>query len=356
MFSSASCGSGKIFKRLGATSNILPSYIGDVISKLQKIREFQDLTHEELSAKADELTNSDKLWSIYFSGIVLDPARDHIENKLVTETEDIQAAEPLVEGLEHSTKVPIKLQLKQIRGHCQYGAETTVTSLLLQHYGSLHASLLIGDAVLLEWSTSGLIIPAGKPIQPDPVQTHVSSTKTSNPPSTNGSHRENDLSYRFEDEIVQMFEATTARKEHIDKLLNVIVRYNKNYSYHPIHRNSQRFVVDVFKALDYPIHPKLEGKLANYYNELKKVGKKKLKCGSHAQLDDFVGSYLQSGGATPLESECLLSQYFSLHITDMTECTQPERWVCQEHGCLMGRLEQQVDVKDTIAYRILTDL
>lgn len=346
MFSSASCGSGKIFGRLSNARLPIarPSYIGEVLKKLRSIKDFQGLSDEELSRKAAELTESGNLWSVYFSGVVLDPARERIEKNLKGELEP-EACAAL-----HTANIHIKLQLKKpIRG-IQYGVDTFM-SLLLEQYGPLHALIVIDDLILLEWNTSGLVIPTGKAIIAGSAQAASGDLGSKSPGSIGTAS--NPYAQPHEEEILYEFEATSAKKEHIDKLIGVIVKYNRNYMYHPIFRGCQKFAVDVLSALNYPVHPKLEGNLGEYYNEVKKLNKRKLAFDSHSDLDAYVRQILESGGIAPLQAEYLLSQYFLFHVTSITEAEKSERWVCEVHGCLMSQLEHTIDLKSTIAYRML---
>ncbi len=339
MFSSSrSCGSGKIFNRFGggAESTILPSYIGEVISKLKKIPDYQNLTKDEFSLKASELTDSDKIWSIYFSAVVLDPVRESIKRKIEGETIASKSTK----------KIPVRLRLESAQDLTQL-VKNPLTSLLLKNLGPYQASIIVCNEVLLHWTVSSVIIPTGVPIPPP-----VSIAK---PPGKSGTtsqvHQEDEVA-TVEDEIEIEFEHSASLKEHLDKLIGVIVRYNKNYIYHPISRNGQKFLSDALQALNYPVSPQLEKqKLIEYYSELKKKINKPI-FESHAQLDEYVSQCLQSHGIKPLEMEHLIGQYFKFHVSSLSISNKPKRWVCEERGCQLSQLEQRIELKDTIAYRI----
>lgn len=292
------------------------------------------MTKTQKLERAEELIDPVKLWEIYFSGVVLDPARDHIEAGLDAEL-------PLVQD-NSGARFPIKLQMKPILSSGHYGLQGQITSLLLRNYGSLHASLLIGDAIVLEWNTSGLVIPAGKPILITGADSGAGSEDTG--VSTSSSS----------DIIEHEFEATIAKKEIVDKIIKIVIQYNKLVLFDPVVRNCQKFVADVLKELNYPPPPpQLEGKLDPYYEELKKSQKKNHKIFmTHTELDAHVHECL--GRDLPTTTmEYLLLLYFRFHMTSLTECEKPERWSCEHHDCLMPRLEQRIDLKDTLAYRLL---
>lgn len=354
--SSGSCGSGKLFGGHGAGApTTRPSYFNDVLRKLRGVEQLQGLSEEEIEAMVGELTDMEQMWSVHFSGVVLDPARECIEKNLVVKSEaDGVNATPLEGGL--PTKF-IKLLCRCVRDGSQYGVQS-FSSLLLAHYGPIRASILVGGAVVLEWGASGLVIPSRKPLQPAvgsmqsafrSVACKVAVNATDSP-----GPEQQITTTTPEEEILHEFETTLAKKEQVDKLIDVVVRYNKSYFYHPILRNCQKFAFDCLSALGQPIHPKLEGTLSDYLKEVKKGRKRKLNFESHVDLDAYVDRVLESGGTTVLESEYLLAQYFSFHVMSMTDSDKPERWTCGVTGCHMPDLEQSIDLKNTLAYHMFS--
>lgn len=311
------------------TSSTMSSCLTSVLKKLDGMEEFGSLTKTQKLQRAEELINPSELWKVYFSGSVLDSARDCIEAGLDAELHPVDVSS--------GSKFHLKLQLKPIVYSGHYGLQGQVTSLLLRNYGSLHASLLVGDAIVLEWNTSGLVIPTGKPI-PSVVRPTGVKTLLSSP---------NDV-------IEHEFEATIAKKELVDKIISFIVQYNTMCFFDPIMRNCQTFVSDVLKKLDYPPHPKLEGNLVPYYDQLKKSQKKKVKeFHTHAELDAHVQDCLERDLPTAT-LEYLLVLYFRFHMISLTECERPDRWSCEHDNCrLMPRLEQRINITDTLAYQLL---
>ena len=355
-FSSGSCGSGKLFgKANGAGApTARPSYVKDVVGKLKTLPDFAELREDELTGRAEELTDPQKLWSVHLSGLVLDPARDRIGRTLSEES---------VVG-EAPGEVGIKLKFVPVRasGYYQYGA-SPLTSLLLEQYGPIRAFILVGGAVQLEWNTSGLVIPVGAPIPvPQSARNSSKCTSVSNSKSIanaassgavgSGVHVEASATSTAEEVISYEFESASAGKEKLDKLIDIVVRYNRNYLYHPISRNCQKFAADCMVALGYPIHPKLVGKLGDYFMQVKKKRKRKIDFVSHEDLDKHIREFLDSNAGVPEDAEYLLVQYFLFHVTSLTESDHPGRWVCQVPGCQKAQLELQVDLKTTVAYQM----
>lgn len=344
MFSSKSLVVGKGLRRAGAGNGVgapsrrKPSFIGDVVEKLRKIEDCQGLSEEQMEERAAELTDPEKLWTVYFSGIALDPSREHIERNLEDGANSTGGA--AVGNPPPSARIPMKLRMVPIHVG-QYGV-LSYTSLLLEHYGSLHASMILDGRIVLSWSASGLVVPTNQPIGNAPG------------PSSSKKQSEEAVHFRTTEEEVQFsFAMATAKKELVDKLIEVVVRYNKSYYYHPIFRNCQKFVADSVTALGYPVHPKLEGKLGDYFKQVKKGRKTKSEFQSHTELDKYVVKVLETGGVSLAETEYLLSQYFVFHVMSMTESERPEKWVCQVGGgCGMPQLEQTVDLKQTLAHNM----
>lgn len=347
---SGSCGSGKAFGKHGAGAPTLrPSYFRDVTKKLKSVERLRGLSEEDIEGMVEDLTEEERLWSVYFSGMVLDPARELIERKLDGEKEDAS------QGVNDKSGVLIKLQCRKVRGGGQYGVQS-FTSLLLKHCGPIHASILVGGVIVLEWETSGLVIPTGKtlPLASGSVRSAHASRSVASEVSvdTEGSVPCPEQYTTPEEEILQEFETTLAKKELVDKLVGVMIKYNRTYLYHPIFRNCQKFVADCLVALGRHIPPKLEGELGDYIKEVKKGQKRRMDFESHTDLDIYVGEVFESAKTSLLDKEYLLTQYFLFHVTSMTECEKLERWMCGVEGCRMPHLEQSVDLKSTVAYHM----
>lgn len=346
-FSSGSCGSGKLFgKQHGAGApTARPAYLKEVVKKLKTLPEFAELREDRLTERAEELTDPEKLWSVHLSGLVLDPARDRIGKTLSGEG-----------GGEIPHGVGIKLKFVPVRasGYYQYGT-SPLTSLLLERYGPIRASILVAGAIVLEWNTSGLVIPVGVPIPASESirdSSKCSKSVASSSAASSNANAEVSVTATAEEVISYEFESASAEKEKLYKLIDIVVRYNRNYLYHPIFRNCQKFAADCLVALGYPIHLKLVGKLGDYFTEVKKSRKRKIDYVSHADLDRHIGELLDSNAAVPEDAEYLLCQYFMFHVMSLTESDRLGRWVCEVPDCRKAQLELRVDLKTTVAFRM----
>ncbi len=329
-----SCGSG-INKKVGSNGNRsrgITMVSPTVLKKVESAAEFASLSRTERNQKADELTSSAKIWDIHMSGAVLDPAKDEIEAGLGVVTTHSK------DGKTTRGRVTVKVEMQPILNSGNYGLQGQVTSLLLRNYGSLHTSILVADAVLLEWNSSSLVIPSGKPIMVPPAATGAASAVDTTTMCTI---------------IEQEFEAVLAKKAYVDKIINIVVKYNKIFVFDPILRNCQKFVADVLTELKCKIPESLEGKLVPYYNQLKELQGKKCKTlGTHEELDTYVQENIERP-LTVQAMEYLLVQYFRFHVTSLVSCDNPKRWYCEHPGCLMHRLEQRINMRETLAYQML---
>jgi len=333
---SGCCGSGG--KRHGTGANSRESSMASptVLKKVESAAEFQSLSRLEKNEKALELTSPSKIWEIYFSGCVLDPARDEIEAGLDSGT-------PPQSGNTKKGKVSIKLEMQPIISSGNYGLQGQVSSLLLRNYGSLHASLLVADAVVLEWNTAGLVVPGGKPIM----------ESRANPAGGAEGAADAMVADQMSVVIEEEFEAALAKKTYVDRIIGVIVKFNKFHEYDPIMRNCQTFVADVFKELKFNVPAALEGKLGQYYKQLKDSQAKKCrKVSTHEELDVYVQECLER--ELPMQTmEYLLFLYFRFHITSLASSANPRRWSCERPDCLRPRLEQRINKTETLANQIL---
>ena len=336
---SGCCGSGGNRHGMGVNARESSMASPTVLRKVEAAAEFQSLSRLQKNDKALELASPSKVWEIYFSACVLDPARDEIEAGL--DSGSLLKSENTKKG-----RVTVKLEMQPIISSGNYGLQGQVTSLLLRNYGSLHASILVADTVVLEWNTAGLVVPGGKPIIDS-----AGDDGGANPAGEGaaGAMDADELSVVVEEE----FEATVAKKTYVDRIIAVIVKYNKFCEYDPILRNCQAFIADVFKELKLKVPTALEGRLGQYYKQLKESQAKKCKkVSTHEELDAYVEGCLER--ELPAQTmEYLLVLYFRFHIVSLTSSTNPKRWSCERRDCLLHRLEQRINKAETLAFQML---
>ena len=199
-----------------------------------------------------------------------------------------------------------------------------VEMILRKEYGPLHAFIVVGDQIL-EWDWNSIVLPHGKPIK-DKKETVLDLA-----PST-GTH-----------DIVS--ELHPVKVDLLKNVVKKVAEYNKLYSYHTIFRNSQRFVLDILKALGLPCPPELEVKLTSYHTDLNRNKSSFVPevFDSHSALDQLVTTYLGQFSGTDLEF--IVLHYFMFHIVTKMKENYPLNWKCQESDCKMKALEDFIDKK-----------
>lgn len=324
------------------------------MEKLRGNRVYADQGGNELATLAKELTDEESIMNMYFSEIAYQPVAERVDENIqereaefVTSSEGDASRKRSIWRVEDTAKLEVKLLLRRIDTQMP-GFARTAAALLRMEYGPLHTSLLINNAVLLEWNTGGLV----EPERYDGTNQHY-------PIMTSALHRISTVSlikYDPKDEIDLMFEATKSKLEMLNALVRVISRYNGQYIYHAISRNCQTFVIDALKAMGCENPPTFQGNLHEYFENLK-AGDCQPQFNGHQALDHYVRENVTDpqveGRLSSQEKEYLLGQYFLYHIPGMTESENPEEWRCPERNCQMENLEMDIDEQSMIMHRFL---
>ena len=167
------------------------------------------------------LTDHQLIWEEFFSGVVTDA----VEEKLVEDlkAEKLSFTHSMV-TVYHPFNLPLKLILTPLqRGIC---LANTFASKLEMQFGPLHAALQVGN-VILEWNDSHLVSPylcdyedefhvMKVDMQPHSEWVDYTTTEAAE-------------KLDFTEQIDQIYMVTSKKKEMIDDLIDVIVRYNKHY-------------------------------------------------------------------------------------------------------------------------------
>lgn len=132
----------------------------------------------------------------------------------------------------------------------------------------------------------------------------------------------------------------------IDKLVKIIVKYNKSYYYHSITRNGQTFIIEVLQSLGVWENFKLGDRLKGYIDNLTKGRQEVYK--SHKAVNDRV-RYLYSSGeieeTTYDEARYLRSLYTIFHLEEASGSTDHTPHVCSDQNCMLKDLQEHLDKK-----------
>ncbi len=130
----------------------------------------------------------------------------------------------------------------------------------------------------------------------------------------------------------------------IEKLVKVIIKYNKSYYYNSITRNCQTFVIDVLQSFGVWDNFRLGERLELYLKNLTKGRKEVYK--SHKSINDRVKYLVISGeleDTTYDEARYLRSLYTVFHLEEST--TSGATVTCADPECLLKVLEDYLKQK-----------
>ena len=327
---SRSSGSGQGAQAQIHYTPLQPSHIGQVKDKIKQHPEFKDCSGPELDELALRLTKPQELIK-YFS-LTIDwekvEAATEATNAPLLETRKLTGASK--NGGQATEELPVMLILSRT-GNQGARLGLPVTRMLEMEYGPLHASLQVGDQIL-EWNSTSLIIPHGRPIQDPPNDI----TDSGSPPPL--------LQVTNDQERVELvFKAPGQRAQRLNKVVQVIAKYNCYKYYEVFSCNSHRFVCDAAIAMGYQQPPQLQSNLGKYIEKLK-AGKNKLipnDFETHEQLDTYVRERVAE--FSPHDKEYLLCQYFQFHIGSKIVTKDPASWRCEAEDCQSEELERQLD-------------
>lgn len=222
------------------------------------------LSDKEKLDIATLLTKPERLWTDYFSGIMDYPAQavgENLDEGMLNFNNSAEVTQARLRGEERLTSVcwfPLKLILTPLkRGR---GVVNAFASMLDAQFGPLHVTLQVGD-VELEWDDSSLVSPFYCDYEDRVMELGVQ--RHSKWLDFTGQHRSRmrraarDLD--FPEQIELTYTVASEKKKLIDNLIDVIVRYNKYYSYNLLSRNCQHFVCDALKALEVDLPKEFTG-------------------------------------------------------------------------------------------------
>ena len=311
---------------------------------------------------ADLLTNPQKLFENFFSGIIYDAAEsavyeilDESNADLCTSLEFSEAAKRGEHRFAHVCSLPLKLLLTPLKRGRRVA--NTFTSLLEMQYGPLHVALQVGN-VILEWNDSSLVTPylcayedEKMRLDMQPLSEWVEYTDTHHSKLKEAADKRD-----FPEQIELIYTVASEKAGLIDRLIDVIVKYNKHYYYNLFDRNCQHFVSDALTALgvDKPIE--LAGGLKDYYKKIVqgRTPSVQEKFKTHSELDNYVQQLKRGNRVAHIpqhDLEFILALYFRFHLESKSELrddsTALREWKCEVKGCCFEDIEKLIKVANT---------
>jgi len=147
------------------------------------------------------------------------------------------------------------------------------------------------------------------------------------------------------DDLTEYVELSVSKMLLMDKLVSLIVEYNKRYYYNSITRNCQTFVTDVLQSFGVWENFHFGGKLEEYLENLNKGRQEAYK--SHKSVNDRVKYLLVSGeinDTTYDEARYLRSLYTIFHLEEASLAPPSNSGppICSDPNCLLAELEKKI--------------
>lgn len=323
-----------------------------VLQKVKNHSELKDLTEEQQTARAAQLTSHDDVLCQFSylldtgSKLIMDKTRNGYDDddRDLLQTMEVRAAhQQAKQDMARACHLPVKLILSQLRRGRPPFAHTW-SSLFGFEFGPLHTALQVGE-VLIEWSRESLVIPKYEPILPGrEIQFNVHGQgewrEAVGQFVLEMSMADHAPQRRTEQKVDALCRSAAEKAQLIANLVDVIVTYNRDYKYDLFNRNCQHFVRDAMTALGIKEAPQLSGKLSEYYKRLKDGKTKMPEFQEHESVDKYVTDNFDH--LSQHDMEFLLCQYFQHHYTEMSKAVDIEEWKCPRPTCQSQRLEERI--------------
>ena len=323
---------------------------------------------EKKISLAKRLTEPSLLWSNHFSGVI-DDAMDAVVESTEENEEDYSHSEEINEAItrgEHRfanvCRFPLKLILTPLKRGC--GLASAFSSLLSAQFGPLHAALQVGN-VVLEWNDSSLVIPHNCKYEDQVMEVDMQphSKWVEHTSKHHSTIEEATKKLDFAEQIDQIYIVTSEKKQLIDALIDVIIKYNKRYYYHLFSRNCQHFVSDALKALEVEEPTAFTGGLKGYFTELVKGCTPSIpkEFETHQDLDKYVVQMQEGNRIAQMpqhDLEFLLTLYFRFHLEHKKKLERDDKvsrqWKCQERNCQMSEIERLIIMESLLVHKFKT--
>ena len=327
--------------------NIAQTSMADISKTLKKLKSHPDhkaKTTLELEQLAIELTTPETVRRRFAplleagQAVVWKLAEEDDEDLLHSLEFEAQH-ERMKQDTTKAVQLPVKLSLQKLRNVPTPSVAYSFAALLKFEYGPLHSAVIVGN-VLIEWGREGIV-------EPRPCDHMVSEFQANCASLGEWSGRVKDIQTEMslanrqrntEKKIDILCKSLEEKGKMIDKLVDVIIDYNRNKQYHVFKCNCQDFARDALAALGIKKPVEFSGKLQKRFMELKK-GKIKVEAQleTHENLDAYVEREKDELSRHDLEYlQCL---YFNFHLPAIEKSYNPEAWVCDIPTCRSAELD-----------------
>lgn len=331
-----------------------------VVEKLKRHPEFKNESIGALILQARTLSNPQFIRDQFsylldsINNIVIQTGTENDEPDQLTTSFDAKAARRKdQQNLANAMNIPVKLVLQKLR-HRRPPLANKLSQLIGLEYGPLHSRLQVGE-ITIEWGNEGLVIPTMVPYLPGEFEMQVPKENQWYDQAKELTKALGDAEKRQdqEEKFDIVFTSMAEKFQLIDRLVDVIVRYNCEKSYNVFKCNCQHFTRDALVALGYKDPIKFTGKMGSYFEQLKR-GKLTVpkEYSTHEALDEYVENNLQH--LTLPDMEYLLCQYFKYHLPHLEKVADGylDDWNCTIKTCQSETLDSMVRERSSFGHQL----
>lgn len=328
------------------------AYIHGVVEKLRNHEDYRGKSEEELRQVAKQLTDANELRADFSH---LNDLQFEQYAEEIADEADVQLDHPKerqqaqVRAVSRLRSPSVKLYLFELRTPVSRFF-SKFSKLFALKYGALHAAIQIED-VVLQWSTSSLVIPEryypADPVFLTDVKHRTAAAMVATDLQTQVIETVGKMDYNAQIDL--QFDLAVNVEEMIENVKKVIVKYNRYRYYNVFACNCQSFVEDIMKAIGVKNVPQnLTGKLKDYFKKLTvdKSSAIPSEFPTHQSLDDYVRTQDMTK-LTQHDKEYLLCLYFQFHLEAM-KMDKHAAYECQVAGCLMEMVELSLQTEKVL--------
>ena len=305
-------------------------HLDEVKSKLQNHSKHKDLSEDELALKAKQLVS-------------------------------VIAIKGLLQPISSSTKqgrrktsghgLVLNLRILDSESDVTTASNVTYSGTLALEFG-----LSAISSVLLHWNTTNVVIPYQESQEASSSQLDDTYLVVSFSATSVSRLRERGVHRSMTYDLIPFIPTYMSTASILEKVAEVVVKYNKTYYYHQIMRNSQMFVKDTLSAIGLSsIDSIMDEFLAGSACETQSKHQSAKHFVSHEDLDSYVGSLEECGGiehTCNYELKTLGFWYLKFHVEEANQSTAATHlWMCPRLSCKEGvvmAMQTTMDAKDKL--------
>ena len=259
----------------------------------------------------------------------------------------LEAAKRIAGEFDYIRGMQIKLVLCQLSRTLNHHLATAMNKYVKRFdYGPFHAALVFSN-VVFEWDSDGLVQPRTLTEKEDWVfkaTVHQPDGQKDRDLIKNLPVRrpQGETERHFDMIVKRLSIVQEEKKQIIEALVTVAVKYNTVHTYNPLTSNCQHFVRDCLHVMGITDQESMfEGSIKNLCDLLSKEGLQVTDdVSTHSELDDHVRKHLEV--MTREQVELCICQYLIFHALHKAQ-PKSQAWKCHIENCLLSNAESQLE-------------